>query len=290
MYLIKLVIGTVIGIVLMLIHLLLGLPPFRYLMVALYFWWFTVMPLVLQSLVYIFLFSVFFVIAVFMWIADTLTLGVVRKYTRCENLPSMWFERANYISGNVYKRLMVVCQKPCGSRFEPSKSSGMACSKQEPYVPEYCPEAQIYRIYKGLETSSPEMYDEFKPSSKFWTKTQKQREDEVKEYFVNRQKFLDTCSKTNQQYDNIISMVCSNWDNINIPNEEKRSSLRSLCSQVYCTGENKSDFCSKLDSSSFKPSTHDKPEPHNVVKRIIQMIVGIIICMIVLIMTLHHSK
>lgn len=290
---IKIIIGLVIGFVLLLIWAILSLPPFIYIIFGIYFFIFDIVLFAVMSLWYVLLFTLFAIISAILWVLD-LMLSAFNGFTapsiiatmgRCENLPDVWYTRGSFIDDNNYNRAFL-CQSPCASRFKPN---GLFCTKLNGKQPSFCPQAQAFRIYKGMSTTpNPVLMGDFNPDPTFWTKTEEGRKLEIKNYFINRQEFLSKCSKANEPYNNLIKTVCANWDTVNLPNEGDRDNLRKVCRQIYCDGDPKEEFCYKFTDKN--ESEQDAPETSDdILKRIMKLLVIIIISVIVILMFIYNS-
>ena len=290
-FIIKMVIGLAIGLVLIIIYTLLTIPPFIWIIYGIYFFIFEIVMLAVMSLFYIVLFSFFALISCVLWVLDLIlggfhTQSIISTSMRCENPPDVWYTRANIINENIYNRAFL-CQSPCSARFTPN---GLLCSKLDSDQPSYCPQAQVYRIYKGLNLGSPHSMGEFKPSLKFYTKNKDQREQEVKDFFVKRQDFFQKCSGNNVKFDYLVKTICSNHEYVKLPNEKDRSKLQGLCKQIYCYGNPKEEFCYKFDDLPNGLNQKDDLDVDDVLKKIIKLIVMIIISVIVILMFLYNDS
>jgi len=286
-YLFKIIIGFIVGIILLVLHVLGTLPPFSWMFFALYFIAFVAVPLAVGSVFYALLFALFAVISVVLWVLDLMTLGLVSKLTRCEDLPDIWHTRANFVNENLYTRALV-CQSSCPSKFEPA---GVFCKATNSKQPDYCPQAQVYRMYTGLPTGSPADMGDFVPDLKFWSKTVPAREQEIRTYFKKKQRFLQKCEKASARYDPLVKTICANYNTVALPKESDRPELRRVCKQIYCDGDPHEDFCYKFDGKADeKPSIPGKSfETDETLARIMKLFVMMIISVIVLLMFLHNS-
>jgi ribosome-binding factor A len=290
-FLFKMIFGLAIGLVLVLLYALFSIPPFTYIIYGIYFFIFKIVVLAVLSCFYIVLFAAFAIIGVILWVLDLILGGfssqsIISKSMRCENLPDVWYTRANVIHDNHYTRAFV-CQAPCSSRFTPT---GLVCRSMDTNQPSYCPQAQVYRIYKGLNIEEPHSMGEFKPSLKFYSKTRQEKEDEISSFFLKRQEFFSKCSEYNDQYDYVIKTICSNPDYVKIKNEKDRDKLKRLCKQIYCYGNPKEEFCYKYDDVKDDVVTENAPmNSDDVLRTILKLIVAIIISLVVILMLLYNA-
>lgn len=283
----KLVIGFVVGIFLSIMHLIGSLPPFNYVFFAVYFLVFIIIPLSVGSVFYALLFLTFAIVSIVLWVLDLMTLGLVSRLTRCENLPDIWYKRDNFVNDNLYMRALV-CQGTCPSRFEPS---GVFCKHVDKRQPNFCPQAQVYRIYKGLETGEPNLMDDFTPDAAFWAKTREGRTAEIQAYFTKRQEFLNKCSDKNGPYVDLVRTICSNANTVKLPKESDRPILEHVCKQAFCDGDPKEEFCYKYQHAEDGKAAPSKSSVNSdeIIKRIMKMIVMIIVAVVVILMFLFNT-
>jgi len=291
----KLVIGLIVGLILLILYTLISLPPFIYIVYAIYFFVVTIVINAVFSLFWVALFALFSIISAVIWTVDLLlsSMSGFKRHSflvslaQCENLPDMWYTRANYVDGNMYNRAFL-CQTPCSSRFKPA---GVFCTKGNNRQPSYCPQAQAYRIYKGLPLKpNPYSMDAFTPDISFYTKSSEMKKQTIKKYFEEKQDYLQKCSKINEPYDILVKNICANYDTIKIPDEKLRPALQTVCRQAYCDGNPKEDFCYKFSEKQLlmKPKVNAVTSD-DVIKRVMNLLVLIIISVIVLLMFLHNA-
>jgi hypothetical protein len=290
-YLIKLIVGILIGIVLIVIYTILTIPPIIYAVYGIYFFIFYIVVQAVLTLYYMSMFIVIAMFAAILWALD-LILGmfqrqsIISKSMRCENIPDLWYTRANIIHDNVYLRSTILCQSKCASRFKPN---GVLCVRTDSQEPSYCPQAQVYRIYKGMKLENPYTMGEFKPGLKFYSQSKEMREIEIKRFFAKRQNFLQSCSEYNEPYDFLVKTICANHEYVSLPNENDRKKLKGLCKQIYCHGTPKEDFCYKFDDAKGDDADAENIDQDEVLKRIIKLIILIILSVIIILMFLYNN-
>jgi hypothetical protein len=294
LFIVKLVVGTMIGLVLMILYVMMSIPPFIYGIYAMYFFVFNIVLFAIVSFWYVNLFLLFGLIGVVLWVLDLMLSAfngftapsVIAQLGRCENLPDVWYTRGSFIDDNNYNRAFL-CQTPCVSRFKPN---GVFCSKIPAEQPSFCPHAQVYRIYKGLKTTpTPFMMGEFRADAKFKMLSQEARKAYIAKYFKNRQRFLTRCSSMNEPYDSLTKNICANCDTVKIPNEKDRDDLKSACKQIYCDGQPGEDFCYKFAHTKQKMEYSTALSTDDVLKRIAKLFVSFIISIIVVLMFLYNA-
>lgn len=297
MYIFKMVIGLVVGLVLIVLYTLLTLPPFIYIIYGLYFFVVNIVVNAVFSAFWIGLFAVFALQSVVIWAIDLMFSAMTGFkshsflvwFVRCENLPNIWHTRANFVEGNKFTRSFS-CQRPCASRFTPNQ---FTCSRIYEQQPSFCPQAQVARIYQGIPTKAgPYHMENFKPSIYYHSKTKEEKQDEVRRFYEKRQDFLEKCGKMNEPYVDYVKNICANYDTIKLPDESLRPQLEIVCKQVFCDGNKKQDFCHKFKSpvESKNISKGTVISADDVVSKILNLCIMIIIIIIVLLMFAYSTK
>jgi hypothetical protein len=282
--LLKAVLVGIIGIVLyILLKIWYTIYSIKFFNQIVFFWFYLFTVAIFDIVLAIFwlaYFAVMFCISVILWTADLLTLGLVRFLTRCENELTDWYTRPNFAFGNTSNRF-VIAQLPCSNRFKPTGPLGFICKKQQPFEPGMCPQSQIFRIYKGIGLTRPEiMPDTISPTLGHYMSNPSQKDAEVRKFFQIRQKFLNKCHDSLSSYKNIIRSVCSNFETIALENEQDRKKLPPLCYQVFCEGTgNNESFCPRLkEDNKLVESDCSIGEYINMILYVtIAMLIGIVI-------------
>lgn len=236
--------GAIITMILTLLYIVWSIPPFHFIAFGIYFFVFKILFTIVISLFYVTIFLCICIIAVPLWVIDLLSGGLLRKITRCENTPFAWYQSPNYSEGNVYER-QLFCKLPCHSHFKPHS---LFCKRQDIREPTFCPQAQIYRIYKGLQTPSPLMMDKYNPDPTFFTKDADARNKIIKNFFTSKQRFLNKCTKAHGQEDEVVKGICANFDMHKLSTSDT-AKIKALCKQVYCESNPKEGFCYKFEDA-----------------------------------------
>jgi hypothetical protein len=281
-WLIKVIIGLLLTIVLIIVYTILSIPPFNFIFFGLYIFLFIIVMGVVRTLFFTLIFVWIGLASVILWVLD-LPGGYISKIMRCENLPSMWYERSNLLYGNKYNRILL-CQYPCNNRFTPA-FGGMGCMGKGRLDPDFCPQAQVFRIYNGLKPNSPYIMDKYIPDLNFARLKKEGRKAVIVNHFKKKQKFLERCYDANTPYDGLVKTICANCDVVPLENEKDRKKLKHLCKQIYCDGEPREGFCYKFDG--ITQLDDNKPEPIEasvLFKRIMNMLAIIIISVIITMM------
>lgn len=291
-YIFVLVVGLIFCAVLLALHIFLSLPLINDLVFWVYFFVVVLLVELIVSIVFVALFLVIALVDVCIWLLDLLTFGAVRTLTRCEDTPEAWFKRPNFVHDNVVRSIFLLCQHPCSRRFKPT--GGFFCSKMNRLEPSFCPQSQIYRIYKGEPLDSPVVMDRYTPDLDFWGQSQEQRKETIKAYFADRQGFLQKCTDKMTKYEGVIRNVCANCDTVPLPSNDpkEREMLKSLCCQVFCQRQPSAEFCAKLQCKSDSGSASTGASissSGDVIQTIVNTGVVIFIVTMIILMFLHRS-
>lgn len=224
-------------------HIIWSLPGLNTLAFWIYFVVIVLLVEILMSILFLAIFVFVVIVDVCRWLLDLLTLGAIRAVTRCEDAPDVWYKRGNWQHNN-FVNSMFMCQYPCATRFKPQY--GFICKRMDRLEPSYCPQSQIYRMYRGEALVGPSMMSEYKPDLDFWRQKPEERKEIVKAFFQKRQAFLQNCSNKMERFDPLIRNVCANWDTVTLPNGSDRELLRGLCCQAFCQRSPSADFCPSL--------------------------------------------
>ena len=275
------VFGFAIWVVVFLLYSIWNIWPLREVPFFLFYFVTVILVELIISLVMFAIFLIFCAIAIIMWILDLATFGLVRWLTRCENHVDAWFKQANFAYGNVAKR-MVFAQLPCASRFKPN---GFWCVRQPSYDPDFCPQQQIFRIYKGLGVSSPWILDKINEDTAFKLSTPAKKEEALKKFFQTRQAFLNQCGGALHPYKHMIRCVCANYDKIKLENESDRELLPPLCKQVFCEAGDKESFCAKFPEEDINA---DKANLEDIVRKLTRYMVLVVFGTIFLLILVYN--
>ena len=249
-YLFTLIFGLMFGAWLLCVHTIWSISIFNELLFWLYFIFITLLFEIVVSVVFIAIFACLVVVDIVLWLLDLVTFGAIRFITRCEETPDSWYKRGNFVYDNI-TRALFLCQYPCGMRFRPSNIGGFICMRNDKTETPFCPQSQIYRLYKGETIETPAIMNDFVPDLEFWTKSAEERKERIGAFFDKRQTFLNKCCAKMEPYKDVIMNVCANCDTVNLPNDTaaNRQLLKGLCCQAFCQAEGNQDkpgFCSGL--------------------------------------------
>lgn len=240
---IVIVLGTIMGLVLLLGHTLLTLLGIHWLIAIVFGFFMALTICILLTVVEIIFVAILTVVFAVLWFLDLLTGGMIVKLMRCENSPNEWEHRANYAENNKTVRYFgTACCYPCPSRFTPSLG-GALCYRLPRYIPSYCPHQQIITAFrekdvKGGGADNPYMFDRYPVSAdpSVLYKNRPEKEKILLEAFERARLFLGSCYRAFKKYDYVNRHVCFNIDRLpdSAYPEHVKQKLRALCAQTYC--------------------------------------------------------
>lgn len=288
---IQALLGLIIGIVIVIIYFI-GLMMLSHLSWAVAF----VAKLAISiffTVLWLMVFIAVFILFVILWVFDLFTGGQVLRFLRCENLPNAWIYQSQYSFNNKFERSLL-CSRPCFSGFKPAQ---LFCKKCKSTEPNFCPQQLVHQAFENRDLDSfrlPSKYlYKFSPSLALWTKHDREKQRELREFEKERTIFLASCYKSYQDQDHMTKTVCANIDMYFKPNSKLKQKVVSLCDQIYC------DYGYRGGRSAFKrksgeqelfcktlpviPEEEEDSEQGNIVTRTTRATVAILIVIVLLI-------
>jgi hypothetical protein len=277
---IMLIIAFIVVSFLFVFYFLWTLPPFIWLLAAVWYFAAYVVPMIIYCMIFIGLLIAVFVICVILTALNTVTGGALRSIVLCDSLPSAWHSIPNFHLTNKWERGMM-CTRPCPPRYMPNPSGSM-CVKKPAGYPAYCPQAEAMRIFSRKKADMGYMYKKFDDSInvKYMLKTPAEREEILKNYYIKRKNFSDTCSASMSEYDNISLNICAAADSLKgVLDDNQIARLKQVCAQAYCTPERNYPFCSKT-------SDLNDNDANAVIRKVVKIVMIIITIMLTILLAL----
>lgn len=274
-------------VILSLIYQFLSFPGVNYIPMGIYWLIWHFLPFVIQSVVIIVMFLVSFLFCLIIAIINGMTKGSLKKLLQCENSPISWYTTRNHHNVNKFTKGAIFCSRPCARGYSPDLT-GMFCLRNDRRAPDFCPQAMIMRFYTGNKSERKYAYKDIQPYSnvKYRMATPEDREKMIKNNFLKRKKFLDTCKDSMTKYDYITRNICTNIDVIEKDIEDdtkiyniKKSDLNRLkqvCSQAYCSAKETYPFCSVIADSQSE-------DDENLFQLIIKFLISLVVFTIIVV-------
>jgi len=286
MDILTLIIATLFAVVLVIIYMIISIPPILMIPFAIYFM-FT--EIILWMAKAIQLGSIFLLILLCVCLAtliNVITRGKLQSVMLCENSPGAWYKYPNYHIRNIYERSFM-CAKPCPTGYAPSET-GFMCKPIPKGHPNYCPQAEIMRIFTGYKRGDIKYsYPDYSTlgNIKYETSLPSTREQYLFNHFKSGKTFFDRCRKPMENYSDISQNICSSLDVIKKSKPNGLTSkdidrLERLCRQSYCKSTGIYGFCNKYRS-------FNEDESSSLIKNICMIIFSLIMFTIIVIIIIY---
>lgn len=234
--LLAILLGTILGLILFVIWLLNTLMGVGFILAFVYA---TLVPLLGGILYTVGMFVLVLLLALpyfGLWLMDLPTGGLVVRLMRCENLPSSWYEANRFDDDNGYLRFVpFVCLKPCSLGYV--TNAVCFCAKLPSYMPDYCPQQQVYRVYRNIGSLSlsaqPFAVDKFTPPSGFKKLTKQKRRQMILDAFDAKMQWYQRCYATLTSFDYLNRHLCHNAGNLGLSPADTVKLCRA-CREVFC--------------------------------------------------------
>ena len=234
----SLILGVILGLIFMLLYLFLTFTGAFWLLLCVWGIIITFVTAILYT-IYQFIMSILMAIPYFvLWLIDMTTGGLVSRMLRCENLPDDWVDLPNYADSNTWQRTAFMCFKPCGARFTPV---GCMCKRRKFYLPDYCPQQQIYRAFvgKGIKGGlarfdAPYVFEKYSPMAGFGRIGLQKKQKMIISAYRDKMAWYQKCYASLEDYDYVNRHVCRNVDLVEGLMDSERRKLTTLCRESYC--------------------------------------------------------
>ena len=236
--LIAVFIGMILGANLMLIWVMLTLMMFPLVLAAVVWWWACVVFGVWYT-AWLILLALLLAIPYFgLWLVDMPTGGFVTRMMHCENSPGAWHSRNMVSDDNQFIRYFPFCMRPCGSGYTVSWS-GCCCDKQPAYMPDMCPQQQIYNLASGQASGGgfgggpPVAFARYSPDAKFQSKAVDGKRSFLVDTFKRKASWYQRCYEKLTDKDFLNRHLCAVFDLLGL-DDATRQHLAVVCSECYC--------------------------------------------------------
>jgi len=251
-----LIIATLLSILLTIVYAILSLPIVVLIPFTIYFVITEVVKFVVFSIIYLALFALVTLVIVLLTIVNICSGNKLKNLALCQNSPGAWYRTPNYQKGNKFER-SILCAKPCPTNYAPDSATGFMCMKIKKGIPNYCPKAEIMRIFTGYNRKDKKYtYPDYQTAMnmKYEGKLPSQRERILLDHYVKGDDFFEQCGAMNK-YDTMTRSICAGIDTIaatqpNGMSERDVKRLTRVCNQAYCNSRYGGAYtvCSSLTS------------------------------------------
>jgi len=187
-------IGFVMSIILIIAYSILTVFFVQYILGAVWTLIVVIIPAIFMTTLYAVLIVPIGAWFIIVWLLDLITGGLMMALYRCENNPDKWYKYPAYANGNSYQRVLF-CTYRCAENYEPWSFLGILnfCSRIPKMKPAYCPQQNIFKLYKGETLKSPSHYKDFEVNLETANMTTSQREAYLTKIKYARVEFSETC-------------------------------------------------------------------------------------------------
>jgi hypothetical protein len=276
-----LIFGLIVVTILYVIYAVLNLPPFIYIVAAIWFLIMDIVPLILFCIIYAGILFLIFIGCLILAGLNFISSNSLKDVVLCDNSPGTWYKVANSHLGNKWER-GIFCSRPCFSIYAPD-TTGTNCVRIPKGYPPYCPQAEIMRIYATKKADSKYKFDNYndKGNLAYMGKKPIEREIMLKNYYLRKRNFMNICNKEMADYNNITLNICASVDSIKDLQPRDKERLKQVCQQAFCTSDKNYPFCAKI--SELK-----EDDQNALIKKIITILVIIIVFCLVILFTLKN--
>ena len=230
MGILSLIIGTVFGLIIMILYLWLTFTAIFWIFMFLYGVIVTFVTAILITLYHVCVAILISIPYFGMWLIDMPTKGLITKLLRCENLPDSWTDTPTFVEGNGYLRNFF-CFGRCSPRYT---ASGSFCKRRKRHLPDYCPQQQIYRVTHGMTLMEPYVFNTFKAFPGFANKSLQSKQSIIVRAYRDKMAWYQKCHASLRGYNYITKHACFFADvNTDLTEFQKRR-LKLLCRECYC--------------------------------------------------------
>ena len=177
-----------------------------------------------------------------------------RYFIAVENSPSAWYEIGGYHGKNRNERILLAFRE-CGDNYIPDQHTAkLTCLRKMEGEPKFCPQANIYRVYKNLDMKTPFKPREFIPDMQFLDMNSSGRRRQIAKYKKMKLRFYEQCDEKMHPYDDVVKNICRNVDFLEMTNTQKYQ-IKALCYETYCRNGRREQFCHKMTPKELSQNT-----------------------------------
>lgn len=181
-----------------------------------------------------------------------------RFFVAVENSPSAWYQIGGYHGKNRNERILLAFRE-CGHNYVPDpKTAKLTCLRKMEGEPKFCPQANIYRVYKNIGMKAPYKPRQFVPDMQFLDMNSSGRRRQIAKYKKMKLRFYQECDEKMQPYNDLVKNVCRNVDFLEITNTQKKQ-IKGICYDTYCINGRREQFCHKMTPKHISISEREVP-------------------------------
>ena len=155
--------------------------------------------------------------------------------------------------------------------------------------PKFCPQANIYRVYKNLGMKTPYKPRQFLPDMQFLDMNSSGRRRQVAKYKKMKLRFYEQCDEKMQPYDDLVKNICRNVDFLEITNTQKQQ-IKGICYDTYCVNGRREQFCHRMTPKHLSVSELKVPESYTSRTLMLSGSVVFLACVVSLMIHMHTYR
>lgn len=164
-----------------------------------------------------------------------------RYFIACENPPDAWYMTPSWHKGNQNSKYIFSHNK-CPAGYSTNNAVALFCKRNNDYELTMCPQANLYRADKDLDTIGHLRSQDFNDKKYEFLKLKKNRQNkEISTYRHTVASNNNTCSVKMQSKDSLLKSVC-----MKTSDKKHKNKIQQLCSDIFCTNDTYEPICHKL--------------------------------------------
>lgn len=164
-----------------------------------------------------------------------------RYFIACENPPDAWYMTPSWHKGNQNSKYIFAYNK-CPAGYSTNNAVALFCKRNNDYELTVCPQANLYRAEKDLNTIGHLRSQDFNDRKYEFLKLKKNRQNrEIDTYRHTVAANNNTCAIKMQSKDTLLRSVC-----MKTSDKTYKNKIQQLCSDIYCTNDTYEPLCHKL--------------------------------------------
>ncbi len=255
----SIVLGTIVGFAVMILWILLTVLMFPLLLAWVAFCCWCIAAGYLYTVWLIFLGLLLAIPYFGLWLIDMPTGGFVTRMMHCENSPGGWHSRNMASDENSFVRVFPFCLRPCAPRYTKSWT-GCCCNRLPPYMPDLCPQQQVYNLSRGIDSSAaggkfahgaPVSFAKYHADAAFKRMTVDAKRKYLVSAFDRKTSWYARCFDTLESKDFLNRHLCSVFDQLGL-DKDMLQKLAIVCSECYCDYRKNPDESNPLSSGKAR--------------------------------------
>jgi hypothetical protein len=164
-----------------------------------------------------------------------------RYFIACENPPDAWYMTPSWHKGNQNSKYIFAHNK-CPAGYSTNNAVSLFCKRNNDYELTTCPQANLYRADKDLDTIGHLRSQDFNDKKYEFLKLKTNRQNkEISTYRHTVAANNNTCAIKMKSKDTLLKSVC-----MKTSDKKHKNTIQQLCSDIFCTNDTYEPICHKL--------------------------------------------